>query len=95
MSEEKYIKEEELEKVAGGFPKREPHEPEPREPYGFAVGTIRRFKGLNMNFHETWDYIDKYWDEFLQDMSLLGFRQCSKEELYELFVELWPITDYQ
>lgn len=88
------IPDEEMEKVAGGLPPVKPRQPEPREPFGYAVGTIRKFKGLNMNLHQTWDYIESNWDEFVQDMACLGFRECSKEELHQLLIEYWDQYDY-
>ena len=95
MSEEKKLDDELLENVAGGLPKSKgERKEEPREPFGYAVGTIRKFKGLNMNLHQTWDYIESNWSEFVLDMGYLGFREASKEELHALLIEYWDQYDY-
>ncbi|MBO7676637.1 MAG: hypothetical protein J6S49_03885 [Erysipelotrichaceae bacterium] len=94
MSKDRYLSDEEMEKVAGGLPPAKPRQPEVKDPFGYAVGTIRKFKGLNMNLRQTWDYIEANWSEFVGDMASLGYDEIPKEVLHALLVQYWDQYDY-
>lgn len=94
MTNKNCIKDEEMEKVAGGLPPVKPRQPEVKDPFGYAVGTIRKFKGLNMNKYQTWDYIEANWGEFVGDMACLGYNEIPKEELRSLIFQYWDQYDY-